>query len=275
MKKIGFCFLIYDEIHLEDIWNRFFSGVDPNKYGIYIHYKTQKPLQYFEKYKLTNCIETEYGKVSIVHAHNLLFKRAYEDECFKIISLSQACIPFKSFDYIYNFLCKDDYGHFNISPHIQCFPRASVLLNYYDQTDVQKSSNWFILNRKICERCVSTDKTKIESEYASVVFPEEYYFITTVFHNHLQDTIIGTPNLSNDATTFTNWLNMNYKYRSCSGLKNYETIEKEELMYLLQSKCLFGRKFLKKCYSDLYVEEYLTRITSANQSPVSEPSPPA
>ena len=110
MKKIGFCFLIYDVINLEELWNIFFKNVEPQKYNIYIHYKFNKPLKYFENYKLNNCIDTKYADVSLIHAHNLLFKKAYDDGCYKIISLSQSCIPFKSFNYIYDFLTKDDYS---------------------------------------------------------------------------------------------------------------------------------------------------------------------
>ena len=38
-KKIAFCFLIYDTINQEEVWNNFFKGIDPKKYTIYIHYK--------------------------------------------------------------------------------------------------------------------------------------------------------------------------------------------------------------------------------------------
>ena len=31
------------------------ENIDNNKYNIYIHYKTDKPLKYFDKYKLNNC----------------------------------------------------------------------------------------------------------------------------------------------------------------------------------------------------------------------------
>jgi hypothetical protein len=57
-KKIAFCFLIYDIINHEEIWNRFFKNVDTEKYSIYIHYKYDKKMKYFEQYKLDNCIET-------------------------------------------------------------------------------------------------------------------------------------------------------------------------------------------------------------------------
>lgn len=266
MKKIAFCFLIYDEINHEELWNIFFKNVDPQKYKIYIHYKFNKPLKYFEQYKLNNCIKTSYADVTLIHAHNLLFKKAYEDDCFKIISLSQACIPFKPFDYIYDFLCKDNYSHFNIASQNSCFPRCNDLLKYYNKNTIQKSSNWFILNRRICELCINYDKIEIDKIYTSITSPEEHFFVTIVFYNNLQNEIIATPNLSNDATTFTNWSDMGYKYTSIYGLKNYDIIDKEELLYLLNSKCLFGRKFNKQCYSQLYIKEYIENITTKPQS---------
>ena len=48
MKKLAFLFIIYDEILHEDLWWNFFKNVDPNKFSIYIHFKEQKPLKYFE-----------------------------------------------------------------------------------------------------------------------------------------------------------------------------------------------------------------------------------
>ena len=57
-KKIALCFLIYEEIFHEDLWYKWLENIDNNKYNIYIHYKTDKPLKYFDKYKLNNCIDT-------------------------------------------------------------------------------------------------------------------------------------------------------------------------------------------------------------------------
>ena len=261
MKKLAFCFLIYDTINQEELWNLFFKNVDPKKYRIYIHYKTDTPLKYFEKNKLPRCIETKYCDVSIIHAHNLLFKKAFNDGCDKIISLSQACIPLKSFDYIYEFLTKDNYCHFNVSPQLQCFPRCLSLLNFYKLAHIHKSSNWFILNRKVCDIIISNNVRKINSEYTSIFCPEEHYFITTVFANNLQSEIITTPNLADGATTFTNWeQGMEYKYQSTKGLKNYSEISEEELLYLLNSKSLFGRKFTVEC--NLMFPPYVDKISS-------------
>ena len=264
MKKIGFCFLIYDIIENEELWNLFFKNVDKNKYKIYIHFKVDKPLKYFEDFKLKNCIETEYGHVSLIHSHNLLFRTAYDDGCYKMINLSQSCIPFKNFYYIYNFLTKDNCAHFNMAPQLNCFPFCNNLLKYYDRESIQKSSEWFILNRKIFESIMNYDVNEINDMYSEIFAPEEKFYITAVYHFKFQNEIITTPNLSNDATTFTNWHDMGYKYSDPdnSGLKNYESISNEEILYLISSKCLFGRKFSKKCGDCLFnFDDYINFIT--------------
>ena len=56
----------------------FFKNIDTNKYNIYIHYKYNKPLKYFEKYKLDNCIETKYADISFVST-NLLIEASIND----------------------------------------------------------------------------------------------------------------------------------------------------------------------------------------------------
>ena len=67
MKIFGLCFLIYDKINHEELWYNWLKNVDKKKYKIYIHYKTDKKLKYFEKYKLDNCIETKYGNITLLH----------------------------------------------------------------------------------------------------------------------------------------------------------------------------------------------------------------
>jgi hypothetical protein len=102
----------------------------------------------------------------------------------------------------------------------------------------------------------------IDKLYSNIYAPEEIFFITLIYYNNLQNEIITTQNLSNDATTFTNWERMDYKYISDYSLKRYNFIDKEELIYLLNSKCLFGRKFNKECFSHLFIKEYLEKINT-------------
>ncbi len=76
-KKIAFCFLIYDSINHEELWNNFFANADRNKYTIYIHYKENLPLKHFEDNKIKNSIPTAWGDKSLVKASNLLFRTAF------------------------------------------------------------------------------------------------------------------------------------------------------------------------------------------------------
>ena len=51
IKKL-LCFLIYDKINNEELWYDFFKKIDKSKYSIYIHYKDNKKLNYFEDHKI-------------------------------------------------------------------------------------------------------------------------------------------------------------------------------------------------------------------------------
>lgn len=248
MKKIAFCFLIYDEIAHEELWNDFFKDIDPEKYSIYIHYKNYKPMTYFDKYRLDKCLPTAHAHVSLIHAYNLLFQTAYKDEeNIKFCILSGTCVPFKSFDYIYDFLTKDEKAHFNKCPKEQCFPRCNSILQHYPSDIIQKSSGWFILNRKIVKEICFISPGWIDMIYTYIPAPEEHFYITETYNRKLNEEVIETPNLAEGATTFTNWPDMNYKYVGSGHLKNYTSITVEELNHLMKSPCLFGRKFLKEC----------------------------
>lgn len=263
MKKVAFCFLIYDIINFEEMWKVFFENVDKNKYSIYIHYKFNKPLKYFEEYKLTNCIETAYENETIPLAYNILFREAYKDENnYKFAIVSNSCIPLKSFDYIYKKLTDDNYGYFNICPQSHCFPNCLPLTKNINPMYISKSHNWFILNRTLVEN-LCFDKDHILSSYYTVIYaPAEYYYYTFIRLLNLEDQIVTTPNISINATTFTNWIGMDYKYPSRSGLKNYNFISQEELLYLLNSESLFGRKFTVECNSSLNNSTYIDFIKS-------------
>lgn len=258
--KLAFCFLIYDIINHEDLWNTFFTNVDNNKYNIYIHYKTNKQLKYFENYKLKYCIPTQYAHISLVLAQNLLLSEGLKDnENEHFIFLSGSCIPLKSFDYVYNNLNKS-YSYFNITPVSQCFPRCNDALHYIDRKYIHKTSQWCILNKKHAQLMI--DKKEYIKWFENNGCPDEHCYITNIFFNGLQNEIITTPNLATGATTFTNWADMDYKYVSNHGLKNYSFIAIEEIVYLLNSKSMFGRKFTVECANSLNNDVYIKFIKS-------------
>ena len=244
MKKIAFCFLIIDGIHHEELWHKYFANVDTRKYTIYIHYKTDTPLTYFEPYKLNNCIETSWGDISLVHAQNLLLEEALKDpENEHFIFVSGSCIPLKHFDYTYAYL-KKKYSYFSIVPQEQCFPRCDHALSFIDRRFIQKSHQWCILNKKHAQLMV--DKEKQEYLEWFISFPDEHCYITNLYVHSLENEIIVNMN-KNTETTFANW--------DGGALKNYDSISQEELAALLKKNYLFGRKFNKECdLSTLYLK---------------------
>lgn len=250
-KKIAFCFLIYDKINNEDLWHQLFQSIDTNKYNIYIHYKENKPLNYFEKYKLKNTIDTCWGCLSVVEAQHLILKEALKDsENTHFIWLSQSCLPLKSFDYIYTNL-NENKSYFNIAPDTQVRINIKQKLKFIENNNIKKAAMPSILNRNHAIKLVQNEDKL--SWFKDIKNVDEIAIITLLYHIGLKNELELTPNLSADAKIFTAWPDMkNYKKFNKSKLsKNspneYKEICSEELDYLIKSESLFGRKFLDKC----------------------------
>ena len=249
-KKIALCFLIYDKINHEEIWYKWLENVDKSKYNIYIHYKEDKKLKYFNDHKLKNCIETCWGCLSVVQAQNLILKEALKDEYnHHFIWLSQSCLPFKSFNYIYKNLDTTK-SYFNKSPDSQVFPRANKALKYLPKDKIKKANMASIINRKHARIFLEyNDKLKLWFDGINNV--DEIALISILYYLNLEKELLVTPNIAAGAIIWAQWADMsNYKIFSDSIKKNdytYSYICPEELEYLVKSKSLFGRKFEENC----------------------------
>jgi len=127
---------------------------------------------------------------------------------------------------------------------------------------IQKASQWCILNKNHTKLLLQNQDEYITWFNYKETVPDEHCYITFFYKNNLQNEVICTMNESINATTFTNWEGTYYKYPSIRGLKNYQTISYEELIYLLHSKSLFGRKFNKECISLINNETYMKYISN-------------
>jgi hypothetical protein len=247
-KKVAFLFLIYDEVNHEKIWKKFFENVDPNKYNIYVHYKNNKYSEFFDKYKLKHTIPTEWGHKSLVQAHNLLLKEALKDpNNMHFILVSNSCVPFKKFDYTYNYL-DPKYSYYNMFVKHNSLHRNVIAEKYVDKNKIKKAHQWSILNRHHAQLLVDSEKEYID--WFSEV-PDEHAHITYLFSKNLNNMLKLTYDEKEKATTFTNW--------SDDGtiLTNYSNVSNTFIDYLYNSPCLFGRKFTKECNF-----EYLYKILS-------------
>ncbi len=249
-KKIAFLFLITDIINKEDLWYDFFKNIDQNKYSIYIHYKTNDQLKYFNDYKIKNIIETKWADISLVKAEQNLLKEALKDDNnYKFIFVSGSCIPIKDFNYIYDFLTRDNYSYFN---------------NMIKRQNIYKTFQWCILNREHA-KIIGEDITEIKN-YEESFAPDEIYILTTLKKLNDKNIII---NMTPDTfTTYANWgdgwiifnddFSNKYKKFNSDVQKqfmfinkypyNYTKIDDNELKYLVNdTKCLFMRKVTKEC----------------------------
>ena len=246
------CFLIYNKINHEDLWFKWLSNIDKNKYNIYIHFKENKKLKYFEQYKLKENIETCWGCLSIVNAQLLILKEALKDKNNEhFIWLSQSCIPLKTFDYVYDYLDIDK-SYFNKSPDSQVFPSANKVLQYIYKKNIKKYSMPSIINRKHAQLFID-NKENINLWFKDINNIDEIVFLTILYHNNLNNELIITDNIAAGAIIFAQWEDMkNYKeFKDSIKTKRtpfqYKHICSEELDYLINSKSLFGRKFEENC----------------------------
>lgn len=240
-KKIAFCFLITNIINHEELWYNFFKNIDHNKYNIYIHCKKEYHLKYFNKYVLSNSRMTQWGKISLVLASNILFREASTDiNNYKFILLSGSCIPFKSFNYIYDLLTKDNYAYFNLYSFIED-DRSCMIEKYFNKKYIGKAHQWVILNRLIVNRILEYGDINIVKHFGTMKCPDEHVYITLVKYFNLENNIITFNNLSIGATTFTNWKT------GFDHPEEYCNISIKEINNILNSKSLFGRKFNKYC----------------------------
>ena len=210
---------------------------------------------------MTNCISTKYGDISLVKAQNILLQKAISDDNDNslMIFVSNSCIPLKSFNYIYNLL-NAEFSYFNLEPHIRCFPRCNYALKFISKDKIQKASQWSILNRKHSNLMISNEDYL--SWFSENIFaPDEHCYITNIFNNNLQNEIIYTYDITNGATTFANWTRYTTTY---AVIKNYDYIIEKELLDLLNSKSLFGRKFKKTSLMEscLNIQTYLDSIST-------------
>ena len=181
----------------------------------------------------------------------ILHEALKDDQNQHFIWLSDSCVPLKSFDYVYNNL-KDDKSYYNISPDNQVFPKADNVLRQspIKREHVKKANMASIICRNHAQLFVDNENN-IYKWFKNISNVDEIVYITLLYHYGKQNELILTENIATGAIIFAQWSDMkNYKqFDGSINPKSYEYkhICEEELDYLIKSKSMFGRKFLKGC----------------------------
>ena len=259
--KIAFLFMIYDIIEKEDIWLKFFEKVNPDLYTIYIHGKNNKKNKlnsFFSKFVVEENYNTGWGEYSIVNLQNRLFEAALLDECnYKFILVSGTHIPLHTFDFIYEFLTRDNNSYFSyFNPHkfIDIPERKPFLtkngalhvrtinnFNKYNLNNWVFGSQWSIMTRDKIKFIIENEE-EFSKIFMKAKFPDEFAYINFLLANNLGNNIINLP------TTYVTFrlpsLNPCFRKYPCTFDNN--DISDKNLMEM-KSGYLFMRKVVKSC----------------------------
>lgn len=125
-KKLAFLFLTQHSVIREDIWSKFFDGIDSNLYNIYCYPKYLDKVR--GRHNITDArsiisrkniipkrIIMNRGDMSKVDITNELLKYSYfnDPNNVKFIILSDSHIPIYNFSYIYNLLILNENNNFD------------------------------------------------------------------------------------------------------------------------------------------------------------------
>jgi len=244
---IALCFLIYDKIECEDVWEEWIRGHE-DAVRIYVHSKTKytPKTDFFSKNVIQiPTIPTQWGHVSLVRATLKLYTEAYQDEKNAMfILLSGACIPIKSFQKVYGELMKT--RDMSYCKNISRVSDISCRYKYLEKKiheiypsvpkkKVYKHPQWIVVSRNHMQ-FILLKENEILSLYNRIIYSDESWFLTFLSIYDKQSEIIDK------YTTFTNWdINPNGAHPY-----TYEELSDEELNRIVNDKtCFFARKFTR------------------------------
>jgi hypothetical protein len=278
--KIAFLFLIYDQIHHDNMWVDFFRAADPRRYSIYVHAKTRNvPLApLFESCHLppANIVPTEYATISLVHAENQLLQAALRDDGNrKFVFVSGACIPIKPFRVCCEALLRDDRAHFSEMADLTANDRGLQRMileagasHGIGSKHASKASQWCVLNRRLAHLCAHTMSSGYIHAFEGVKAPEEWYYLTTARmatsgSDHLEE-ISAVPDVHRNhmGPTFVNWREADGEP---SRPREYRRVTVDDLHAMVQGPSFFARKFAKECEGLEPLQDMLRREASKVQ----------
>jgi hypothetical protein len=101
--KIAFLFLLRDDLNYPEIWENYFKG-HQDKISIYCHPKNPENVktEWLKSNIIPKLVETKWGKITDAY-FTLINEALKNSENKKFITVSESCLPLKSFNELYNF----------------------------------------------------------------------------------------------------------------------------------------------------------------------------
>ena len=132
MKKLAFLFFCKNSINKIDIWKKYFEN-NYDKCNIYIHCYDRENIQceFVKKYLCDKLIPSKWGNILYISQYHL--KNALLDvDNYKFITITESCVPLKTFDYTYNLLMSNDKTFMGYLTHLAKNDnhKSSLLMQY-------------------------------------------------------------------------------------------------------------------------------------------------
>jgi DNA-binding ferritin-like protein (Dps family) len=240
--KIAFCFLTYDNIIRNDIWNNFFEDISFEKYVVFIHPKNIKDNDYKFNYNIVkNRIFTRAkDDITIVKATLKILEEAYfsDEKITHFIFLSQSCIPLYNFNTLYDIIIKFPYSVISslTNNKTERYNSLSIYIKkYLHNSQFTKQQPNMILTNSDIQLLINNDYTE---HFRTMQCPDEHYFINillNVFKKHIIKKQINFCNFDFNRTQALEFSNVN---------KNF-------ISQLREMGFLFMRKVINKAYVDV------------------------
>ena len=242
--KLGFLFLCKNNINQLQLWLDFFKN-NYDKCNIYIHSYDQQNISqdFIKKYHIDKVLDTGWGDIYDVIKYIMNISIKNNDH--KLILLSESTIPTKSFDYIYDYLTKDNKGYLNYDMNNKLIVdmqtaryknNCKKIKDFKENIDFSHwyyNETWVIFNIEMTKIILKDD---IYYKYfkKAFVYDENYPIYLYSLYNKF-----GL--FHNINTTYVNW-----NTQEVNGKKHpklYDDIDDYLLKVLSNPNTLFGRKF--------------------------------
>lgn len=238
MKKVAFCFLLYDSVKHSKVWENFFDEDDRDSHSVYAHLKTVTPkTQNWVRDHKIRPVKTDYCHVSLVYAWIRLLQEALKDPSNKYFTiLSGECIPLFSYKRSYSKLTRSKKSRINVD----------MLAESYIDTGLYYADQWCVLTRreaKLLVKLRTTAKgrafTKCALKQGKGYCPDEVLPVNWFVANYGKPSSKRYRQYIRDLqTTYTYWDGKSYVPK-----KFNKTLMRKMRKKICESGSVFGRKF--------------------------------
>lgn len=262
MKKIAFCFICIDDLNKTKIWEKFFEG-NMDRCNIYIHSKNRNDIteNFTKKYQIQKHFHTAWG--DIYGAIQALYTKALENDDYKFVLVSESNIPVKSFDYVYDYLTKNNKSYIAYQPHlaknenekgtllqqynryVKNGERCTTFLNNLDISHWYFNNTWHLLNKKHA-KLIAYDRKIIKYFKGCFAYDENYPLYILSLNKELN-------NIENINVHYVDWKNRVTRKNGGFSPKTFDKIMKTDIIEWLKPDYLFARKFAKTSDIDKYI----------------------